>query len=96
MQCFSWICNIFAVGSFYLGMERIGFASRSSDFFWLDGTNVGDAYNNFANGEPDNGLGQEICGVFFTNIGLWRSERCETHYYVCQRPAGYVFELKEF
>ena len=74
---------------FYLGMERVGYAGRPADFEWLDGASVGDTYNNFAAGEPNNYQGKENCGVFFSIDGFWRSELCSLkRRYVCQRLAG--------
>ena len=73
------------VSSFHLGMQRVGYSLQPSSFVWLDGTNVGDTYYNFADGEPDNYQGNEDCGVFYTSTGLWRSEQCTTRPYVCQR-----------
>ena len=69
-------------------MKRVAYYDQPSGFDWLDGTNVGDTYNNFANGEPDNLQGDEDCGIFFTKTGVWRSEGCESRSYVCQREAG--------
>ena len=71
-----------------MGMERVDYSGRPSAFSWLDGTSVGDTYSNFADRELNNEQGQEDCGVFYTSNGLWRSESCESRYYVCQRPAG--------
>ena len=73
---------------FYLGMKRVGYAEQPADFDWLDGTSVGDTYNNFADGDNNN-QGQENCGVFYTIDGFWRSELCSLkRCYVCQRLAG--------
>ena len=72
-----------------MGMERSSYAQRPSDFNWLDGKNVADAYENFAAGEPNNLLGQENCGVFYTNNGEWYSERCDSsRYFICQQDKG--------
>ena len=73
------------VSSFHLGMVRIRITGQPRDFEWLDGTNVGDTYYNFADGEPDNNQGDENCGVFYTSTGLWKSEQCTERPYVCQR-----------
>ena len=72
-------------------MKRVdgnGYSGNPGDFEWLDGTNVGNTYNNFAQGEPNNDPDEQDCGVFFTSDGYWKSELCEARYYVCQREAG--------
>ena len=71
-------------------MKRVGYNLRPSSFDWLDGTNVGDTYHNFADGEPDNNQGDENCGVFFTSDDLWRGEKCTSRPFVCQREAGHT------
>ena len=77
-----------SVSSFLLGMKRVGYSERPKAFDWLDGTNVGNTYNNFAPGEPNNNQGNEDCGVVYTKSGFWRSEQCSARPYICQRPAG--------
>ena len=79
------------VSSFHLGMERVGF-EYNREFSWLDGANVGDTYNNFADGEPNNFNVPESCevfytstGLFYTSTGFWKSEQCTARPYVCQR-----------
>ena len=69
-------------------MERIEYTWTARDFEWLDGTNVDETYDNFADGEPNNHNNPEGCGVFCTCSGLWKSEKCESRYYVCQRETG--------
>ena len=61
-------------------MERVSYTGQPTAFKWLDGTNVRDTYNNFAFGEPNNPQGDEDCGIFFTNTGLWRSEQCQPQF----------------
>ena len=72
------------VSSFHLGMELVGF-EYNCEFSWLDETNVGDTYSNFADGEPNNFNVPENCGVFYTSTGLWKSEQCTARPHVCQR-----------
>jgi len=71
-------------------MERSNVFGHPRDFDWLDGTNVGETYSNFIDGEPDNQNGEEDCGVFFIAIdGKWRSQLCSYgRQYVCQRYTG--------
>ena len=64
------------------------YTSQPTAFDWLDGTSVADTFNNFALGEPNNNQPPEECGVFFTNDGFWKSERCESRHYVCQKETG--------
>ena len=66
-------------------MERVSYNGRPNSFEWLNGTNVGDTFNNFAPGEPDNEQSFEDCAAFHTSSGLWRSEQCTARPYVCQR-----------
>ena len=76
-----------------MGMKLVAYIDQTSGFEWLDGTNVGDTFNNFADGEPHNYQGDEQCGVLFTSDGLWRSERCESRYYVCKQKTGQSLNL---
>ena len=74
-------------------MERVKNTNQPNSFDWLDGTKVGNTYNNFGENEPDNLYGNENCGVYYTSSGLWKSERCELRYYVCQRETGQSLNL---
>ena len=67
-------------------MKRVGYTQQPNAFKLLDGTNVGDTCNNFADGEPDNNQCDEGFEVFYTNTGLWKSELCTTdRHFVCQK-----------
>jgi len=66
---------------------------RPSDFEWLDRTNVGATYSNFAKNEPNfepvvqGNIAN--CVVFFIDTGNWKTQLCsDKRYYVCQRYAG--------
>ena len=84
----SHIILFIAVPCFHLGMKRAGY-NYKREFEWLDGTNVGDTYSNFAAGEPNNDPDPQHCGVFFTKTGSWKSEDCGSErFYACQRLAG--------
>jgi len=56
-------------------MERdeVSYTGSPRDFNWLDGTNVDNTYNNFADGEPNNEQGSEICGIV-TNFISFHSQ----------------------
>ena len=72
------------------------YSGQPKDFDWLNGTNVGDTYSNFAGGEPNNDQTTEDCGVFYTSTKLWSSELCGSQPYVCQKKAGYLISLRIF
>ena len=69
-------------------MERVDYTGQPNSFDWLDSTNVGKTFSNFADGEPDNSPDLQHCGVFYTICGLWRSEKCTPRPFLCQRPPG--------
>jgi hypothetical protein len=85
-----------AVNGRYWFTAWIGAFKNGSDFYWLDGSQLGSSgYDNWGDNQPDNNNGNESCvdmigdSNFNAVFGSWNDQDCSQSLpYICEKPAN--------